>query len=178
MIERNRLLPDPKYKGDKEALKTHPFWETLTDIQQRFVLNYIHEGDLINAARATSEYSSDLSAEMSARRHLRNFKIRTLLEEYRGQLEQGPTDKPVTPQELIWLISRRLRSMDTSDGVFATLTSQLIELKKWRVQKRKYTPAGMVERVTKPVAAPEPEEDDEDPFEEVRRLEAARNATT
>jgi hypothetical protein len=164
------LHSDPRYRGSLEAIQTHPLFLQLAAVQQRFVLAYLVDRNVLRAAYASGSYSNDHSAHMAGLRMLRDYRIRVCIEEYDGEPPQT-SDKPMSDQELIWLITKSLRSGVPNDPMFVSMTALLMDLKSWRRAKR-------LKQVRKPQTIPEAAQVDElsDPFAEVRRLEAQRNS--
>lgn len=166
------LHSDPRYKGSVEQIKTHPLFLQLAEVQRAFVCAYLVDRDVRRAAYAAGTYSNDHSGQMAGMRMLRDFRIRCLVEEFDGEAPPA-SDAPMTDQELTYLITKRLRSGQISDGTFSDLTAKLIELKGWRKSKRK-VPAQPKTESAQPT--PEVESELSDPFEKVRQLEAQRSA--
>jgi hypothetical protein len=113
---------EPNYQT-VEGLKTHPIFKLLSAKQQEFVLAYIElKGD--RAAAAAKVYSAK-KPDAVGMRAARTLYIRKLLAIYYGyDLDQTRMGK----QELIGLISARIRKADTSDTTFNKLVDNYLEL--------------------------------------------------
>jgi hypothetical protein len=168
------LASDPRYKGNLDALKEHPLYALLTPKQQAWTVAYIETRDPEESSLRSGNFNSNHAARMSGLRNLRDFRIKHLVCEYDGiapELDQSR----MTDRELEHLVTMRLRSGMVADSTFMSMADGMLDLRKWRRAKKHYKPLGKKKEAAE-AAQQEPAQDD--PFDAVRAMEAARNTTS
>lgn len=115
-----------------EEVKKEGIYSSLTAQQKTFVLEYLTNGcDKQKAAEKAYPNCKNYNSRMAtAHDCLRNKKIALIVNRYFGY---DPNISPVSKQELIGLISDRLRSPQTTTALFVGLTSTLIRLSNWTI---------------------------------------------
>ena len=115
----------PNYRT-LEGLKQHPLFNLLTARQQKFLVAYIeNNGDREAAVRSAGFRTRNGKFDQEAMRLLRSAYIRKLTAIFYGyNIDQAPMSR----QELIGLISARLRKPEASDTIFSRLVDQFLEL--------------------------------------------------
>jgi hypothetical protein len=123
------MTPSPDNNPTTPAvdLSKNSVWAQLTKRQQDWCQSYIETHDPIESVKRTHNVKTQKSAEATAGRLLRNWKILRVL----GMKGLPVEGTPLTKTEALVLMSDRLRDTKTDDMTFVRLMTEFVSLVGW-----------------------------------------------